>query len=142
MYSVRWRELQSAASITSMASSASASVPRVTLLDSYEHFETRYAAQNSPVCIPNATANWKSADEWVTSDGKPDVDRLVSLFGEHVVTVHSKTTGKPREMTVAEYAEYWKNKCDELLYLKDWPLLIWHSMQAYHCPALGRGLAE
>ena len=53
-------------------------------------------------------------------DGKPDVDRLVSLFGGHVVTVHSKTTGKPREMTVAEYAEYWKNKSDELLYLKDW----------------------
>ena len=104
-----------------MASSASASVPRVTLLDSYEHFETRYAAQNSPVLIsPGATANWKSADEWVTSDGKPDVDRLVSLFGNHVVTVHSKTTGKPREMTVAEYAEYWKNRSDELLYLKDW----------------------
>lgn len=86
-------------------------------------FDKRFASLNMPVLIVDATRGWRSAKEWCSDAGTPDVATLGKLFGHHMVTIHSAKSGCS-EMTVSEYAQWWASaeKVSGLLYLKDWHL--------------------
>ena len=52
---------------------------------SYEEFFLKYLIPNKPCLFgPWATADWRSVKEWVTSEGKPDLEFLSEKFGNMI----------------------------------------------------------
>ena len=105
-------------------------------------FEERFQRRNLPVVLTGVTDSWRCAREWLTPAGTPDLKRLASLFGSHVVTVHGERgrDGKRSrsEMTVGEYADWWTRRTPDSdpLYLKDWSLArLEPGYGAYETPA-------
>ena len=54
----------------------------------YSDFFQWYLVPNRP-CVfgPHATADWRSVKEWVTEDGRPNMDILAAKFGKYKICV-------------------------------------------------------
>ncbi|CAG2103891.1 unnamed protein product, partial [Medioppia subpectinata] len=110
-------------------------IPRLDANTSYEYFYDQLMVKNKVCIFEGLTKHWRSTHEWLTSDGKPDLDVLSRLFGHAVVPVSDCNTkyfnsNAKQEMTFNEYMDYWRSvqKLDynyesndtKILYLKDW----------------------
>ena len=66
----------------------SQSVVRLNSDTSYEYFYSEILVKNK-VCIFNSslTDRWRSRSEWVTPEGKPDLNKLCQLFGNNTLKI-------------------------------------------------------
>lgn len=121
-----------------MASNPENEIERITNRISYWDFYQNYIRKNKP-CILSAmfTATWSCRKDWLTNDGEPNMDYFEDNFGSYKAPVldcnkqeyssHEKT-----EMRVEEYCEYWDERGDKLLYLKDWHLQRHKTGQSFY----------
>lgn len=122
---------------------------------SYEEFFSRYMLPNRPVIIQGLAVGWKATTSWTmpSSGGKqmrmvPNLEYLERTFGSCVAPVHVQsrpgfTPTRPikQEMTMAEYADWWKNHHRDIAndapiwYLKDWKFVAaYPKYDAYEWP--------
>jgi hypothetical protein len=114
---------------------------------SYDEFFRHYMLPNRPVIIQGLADHWEATTSWTmpfSSDQQdnilPNLEYLQQRFGDCIAPVHVQsrmgfTPSRPlkQEMTVAEYAVWWKNHHRDtendgnkdgedipILYLKDW----------------------
>ena len=106
-----------------MSHERDATVPHVPLASlTAAEFREHFMAPNLPVMLTGATAGWRSVEDWVDSDGQPDVARLAVLFPDAEVSVYD--AAKRRDMSLRDYADWWAGRAaaPSPLYLKDWHL--------------------
>ncbi|KAJ4840185.1 hypothetical protein Tsubulata_002933 [Turnera subulata] len=94
---------------------------------SYVEFVERYMSKNQPVVLTGLMDDWRACRDWVTSDGRPNLEFLSTHFGKSVVQVadcgtREFTDQKRVEMTVLEFIDRWFDggNGNSVLYLKDW----------------------
>ncbi|XP_059303973.1 arginine-specific demethylase JMJ20 isoform X2 [Lycium ferocissimum] len=100
---------------------------------SYSEFTEKYMAQNQPVVLTGLMDNWRACKDWVSPNGKPNLQFISTHFGKSKVQVadcgtREFTDQKRIEMTVSEFVDRWLrvssddngDKSESLLYLKDW----------------------
>ena len=148
------------------------SVDRIHCKDlTYRAFVSRYMKPNRPVILQGLAEDWKATKEWTTTvvvdhnnQRVPNVEHLRALFGNDRVQVMEQdgpgfgpTRPTVREMSLAEYADYWnayhhhhgttKNENSSssttppmpVLYLKDYKFVVAHpSCQVYEWPSFFR----
>ncbi|KAL5538353.1 hypothetical protein UlMin_044532 [Ulmus minor] len=112
----------------------------------YSDFVRRYMDKNQPVVLTNLMDDWRAYREWVTENGKPNLQFFSTHFGKSRVQVadcgtRELTDQKRVEMSVSELVEQWlKDSIEDgsndltqeikdrpVLYLKDWHFVkaIW-----------------
>ncbi|XP_060204602.1 arginine-specific demethylase JMJ20 isoform X2 [Lycium barbarum] len=100
---------------------------------SYSEFTEKYMAQNQPVVLTGLMDNWRACKDWVSPNGKPNLQFISTHFGKSKVQVadcgtREFTDQKRIEMTVSEFVDRWLrvssddngDNSESLLYLKDW----------------------
>ncbi|ESQ31603.1 hypothetical protein EUTSA_v10004134mg [Eutrema salsugineum] len=123
---------------------------------SYSDFAERYLAKNQPVVISDLTDDWRAREDWVSGNGRPNLQFVATHFENSRVQVadcdtREYTDQKRLEMSVMEFVEQWtqasiedKGKDDVLcdngksvLYLKDWHFVKeYPDYTAYQTPPL------
>ncbi|KAF5732172.1 putative transcription factor [Tripterygium wilfordii] len=102
----------------------------------YGEFVDKYLAKNQPVVLTGLMDDWLACKDWVTDDGKPDLQFVSTNFGKSRVQVadcnNKEFTDQKRvEMSVSEFVEHWlegsvregsdrEGNGKSVLYLKDW----------------------
>ncbi|XP_059657918.1 arginine-specific demethylase JMJ20 [Cornus florida] len=105
----------------------------------YNEFVERYLVKNQPVVLTGLMDGWRACRDWVSDNGKPNLQFFTTHFGNSTVQVadcgtKEFTDQKRIEMSVSEFIDHWldlsseecnnasTHKCDDksLLYLKDW----------------------
>ena len=106
-------------------------VPIVSITEA--EFAERYLRPNRPVLLTGIGT--LAETEWVTADGTPDIEYLVTVFGDSSVPVASPD-GSRCTMTVSEYASWWRgSRAGPPQYLKDWHFAAQHpEYRAYETP--------
>ena len=90
----------------------------------------------APFVLPStATADWPARRDWVTADGRIDLDHLLRVYGQSgygrlvrwqfrsghlLVPVVEEGSSEPVEETLAEYIAYARGDRQQKRYLKDW----------------------
>ncbi|KAF9624648.1 hypothetical protein IFM89_012694 [Coptis chinensis] len=87
---------------------------------SYKEFTEKYLVKNEPVVLTGLMDDWKACKDWVTSDGKPNLNFFSTHFGKSLVQVEELAEQKRVEMSVADFIKNWLDSDESLLYLKDW----------------------
>ncbi|CAI0398494.1 unnamed protein product [Linum tenue] len=103
---------------------------------SYNEFAEKYLAKNFPVVLTGLMDDWRACKNWVTEDGRPNLEFFSTHFAESTVQVadcgtREFTDQKRIEMTVAQFIDQWVNQNgaggsstvgsgQSVLYLKDW----------------------
>uniref|UniRef100_A0A803QNQ3 Uncharacterized protein n=1 Tax=Cannabis sativa TaxID=3483 RepID=A0A803QNQ3_CANSA len=110
---------------------------------SYDDFVKRYMEKNQPVVLTGLTDQWRACTDWVTSNGKPNLQFFATHFPKSTVQVadcgtREFTDQKRVQMSVSKFVDQWvqgsvqeedsnastKDVRDKpLLYLKDWHLV-------------------
>ncbi|KAL9958455.1 hypothetical protein ACROYT_G035470 [Oculina patagonica] len=111
----------------------------------YEEFFRDFLEPNQ-LCIFSSelTQHWRSRKEWV-KDGKPNLDFLSNEYGHAIAPVANCCQTKygsqvKKDMSVKEFCDYWKNRCQgvkdmQILYLKDWHFCkAFPAYKAYETP--------
>ncbi|KAK9826036.1 hypothetical protein WJX74_007138 [Apatococcus lobatus] len=114
---------------------------------SYSDFVREFMAPNLPVIIQGSPQGWRAMQDWVTSDGKPDIDFLEQHFGDATVNVTDTSrqamgNSPCTEMKLHQYVAWWRlhqstpGASTTLLYLKDWHFAstFRNAYQAYTTP--------
>ena len=106
---------------------------------SYDDFVEKYLIKNN-ACIfsNNLTDNWNCSKAWI-KDGKLNVKYFQNVFGNEnapVMDCNIKyfSSHKKTDMKVSEFIEYWENRDERLLYLKDWHLQRLNIPSFYQVP--------
>jgi len=92
---------------------------------SYDEFHTKYLEQNKPCHLSKLyTKQWKCRKEWI-KDNMLDTSKLKLCFGDAIVPVVdcSKkyySSNVKEDMKMSAFLDYWMNRGDKILYLKDW----------------------
>ncbi len=94
---------------------------------SYEDFFQTYLAANLPCLIKGGCVDdWRSRTEWA-EDGKADLSSLSSVVPASLAVPVSNCGKKYfnsqeqcADYTFGDYLKYWRDRGDDLLYLKDW----------------------
>ncbi|CAI0398493.1 unnamed protein product [Linum tenue] len=109
---------------------------------SYNEFAEKYLAKNFPVVLTGLMDDWRACKNWVTEDGRPNLEFFSTHFAESTVQVadcgtREFTDQKRIEMTVAQFIDQWVNQNgaggsstvgsgQSVLYLKDWHFVKEH----------------
>lgn len=123
-------------------SSSMTEVPRVSAASiTPEEFRRRFLEPNLPVLLVDGTSTWRAMREWVNADGSPDVEELSRLFGGSQVSVTCAEACERTDMTLEEYARWWRERAHDdkqrvgWRYLKDWHLpQLYPEYGAYQTP--------
>ncbi|CAN8264569.1 unnamed protein product [Cochlearia groenlandica] len=123
-------------------------------LSFYGDFAERYLAKNKPVIISDLTDDWRARRDWVSDNGRPNLNFFATHFGQSRVQVadcdrREYTDQKRLEMSVVEFVEQWTvdsveenveeddDKGKSVLYLKDWHFFKeYPDYKAYETPPL------
>ncbi|XP_072426144.1 2-oxoglutarate and iron-dependent oxygenase JMJD4 isoform X2 [Chiloscyllium punctatum] len=100
---------------------------------SYSQFFRDFLLPNFPCILsPEFTEGWRSRQEWVKGDGKPDFEHLLKHFGDFVVPVANcdvkEYNANPKHnIPLRDYLNYWREHRESgysspqgCLYMKDW----------------------
>ncbi|XP_043543860.1 2-oxoglutarate and iron-dependent oxygenase JMJD4 [Chiloscyllium plagiosum] len=100
---------------------------------SYSQFFRDFLLPNFPCILsPEFTEGWRSRQEWVKGDGKPDFEHLLKHFGDFVVPVANcdvkEYNANPKHnIPLRDYLNYWGEHRESgysspqgCLYMKDW----------------------
>ncbi|XP_020371648.1 2-oxoglutarate and iron-dependent oxygenase JMJD4 [Rhincodon typus] len=100
---------------------------------SYSQFFRDFLLPNFPCILsPEFTEGWRSRQEWVKGDGKPDFEHLLKHFGDFIVPVANcdvkEYNANPKHnIPLRDYLNYWREHRESgysspqgCLYMKDW----------------------
>lgn len=59
---------------------------------SYSEFEKRYLAKNEPAVVTGLMDDWRACRDWVTEDGRPNLQFFSTRFGDSKVQVFTSIT--------------------------------------------------
>lgn len=95
---------------------------------SYSEFYKEFILRNKPCLFSKLfTNNWLCRKKWVLENDVPNIEFLKEKYGDLTAPVLDCnevyfSSHKKCDMLIGEYFDYWKNRENKILYLKDWHL--------------------
>uniref|UniRef100_UPI00398E3E6E 2-oxoglutarate and iron-dependent oxygenase JMJD4 n=1 Tax=Pristiophorus japonicus TaxID=55135 RepID=UPI00398E3E6E len=112
---------------------------------SYSEFFRDFLLPNYPCILsPEFTEGWRSRQQWVKGDGRPDFEHLLKNFGNSIVPVANcdvkEYNANPKHnIPLRDYLSYWKEQRESgysspqgCLYMKDWHMHRLEQSRAEH----------